>query len=144
MSSENRADGYLELILGPMFSGKTSKLIEVYKQCMFCNISVAECKIIHQYVWNNVLKMPSAPDAANKFNIISLQYGIEKRNMLRQFLNSVIRSHTTSITSDLLNRIEHIMHNQECKTEYVMHYISLVITKWAREMKLNDSSPIVI
>ena len=41
MSSENRADGYLELILGPMFSGKTSKLIEVYKQCMFCNISVA-------------------------------------------------------------------------------------------------------
>lgn len=111
---------------------------------MQSNQSVAECKIIHQYVWNNVLKMPSAPDAANKFNIISLQYGIEKRNMLRQFLNSVIRSHTTSITSDLLNRIEHIMHNQECKTEYVMHYISLVITKWAREMKLNDSSPIVI
>ena len=111
---------------------------------MQSNQSVAECKIIHQHVWNNVLKMPSAPDTANKFNTISLQYGIEKRNMLRQFLNSMIRSHTTSITSDLLNRIEHIMHNQECKTEYVMQYISLIITKWAREMKLNDSSPIVI
>jgi len=32
--------GYLELIIGPMFSGKTSKLLEIYKQCNFCNISV--------------------------------------------------------------------------------------------------------
>lgn len=31
---------YLELIVGPMFSGKTSKLLEIYKQCKFCNISV--------------------------------------------------------------------------------------------------------
>ena len=33
--------GYLELILGPMFSGKTSRLVELYNQCKFCNISVA-------------------------------------------------------------------------------------------------------
>lgn len=33
--------GYLELIIGPMFSGKTSKLLEIYKQCKFCNISVS-------------------------------------------------------------------------------------------------------
>jgi thymidine kinase len=33
--------GYLEIILGPMFSGKTSRLIEIYKQCTFCDLSVA-------------------------------------------------------------------------------------------------------
>jgi thymidine kinase len=32
---------YLELFIGPMFSGKTSKLVEIYKQCLFCNIPVA-------------------------------------------------------------------------------------------------------
>lgn len=32
--------GYLELIIGPMFSGKTSRLVEVYKQCQFCQIPV--------------------------------------------------------------------------------------------------------
>ena len=32
---------YLELILGPMFSGKTSRILEIYKQCIFCNIPVA-------------------------------------------------------------------------------------------------------
>jgi thymidine kinase len=32
--------GYLELILGPMFSGKTSTLKKIYDQCMYCNIPV--------------------------------------------------------------------------------------------------------
>ena len=32
--------GYLEIILGGMYAGKTSRLVEIYKQCTFCNISV--------------------------------------------------------------------------------------------------------
>jgi len=39
MASPNH--GYLELILGSMFSGKTSYLLEVYKKCVFCSIPVA-------------------------------------------------------------------------------------------------------
>lgn len=35
------SSGYLELIIGPMYSGKTSKLLEIYKQCKFCEISVS-------------------------------------------------------------------------------------------------------
>uniref|UniRef100_A0A6C0KX02 thymidine kinase n=1 Tax=viral metagenome TaxID=1070528 RepID=A0A6C0KX02_9ZZZZ len=34
------SSAYLEIIIGPMFSGKTSKLLEIYKQCNFCNIPV--------------------------------------------------------------------------------------------------------
>ena len=37
---DNKADGYLELIVGPMFSGKTSKLVQIHKQCVFCSIPV--------------------------------------------------------------------------------------------------------
>lgn len=39
---ENKSEGtgYLEIILGSMFSGKTSRLVEIYKQCKFCNIPV--------------------------------------------------------------------------------------------------------
>lgn len=33
--------GYLEIILGSMYSGKTGKLLEIYKQCKFCNIPVS-------------------------------------------------------------------------------------------------------
>jgi thymidine kinase len=31
---------YLEIIIGPMFSGKTSKLVQIYKQYKLCNIPV--------------------------------------------------------------------------------------------------------
>ena len=37
---KSKKNGYLELILGPMFSGKTSTLKKVYDQCMYCNIPV--------------------------------------------------------------------------------------------------------
>jgi len=39
--SSNTESGYLEIILGGMYAGKTSRLVEIYKQCKFCNISVS-------------------------------------------------------------------------------------------------------
>ena len=40
MYPNKNESAYLEIILGPMFSGKTSKLVQIYKQCKLCNISV--------------------------------------------------------------------------------------------------------
>jgi thymidine kinase len=40
-NNNTQSASYLELFIGPMFSGKTSKLVEIYKQCIFCNIPVA-------------------------------------------------------------------------------------------------------
>lgn len=36
----NRGTGYLELILGPMWSGKTSTLLNYYRQFSFCKLKV--------------------------------------------------------------------------------------------------------
>jgi len=41
ITSSQLQSGYLEIILGSMYSGKTSRLVEIYKQCISCNISVA-------------------------------------------------------------------------------------------------------
>lgn len=40
MTDSKNSVSYLELIIGPMFSSKTSKILEIYKQCKFCNIPV--------------------------------------------------------------------------------------------------------
>lgn len=45
MTSMNKSYGFLEIFIGPMFSGKTSKLMEIHKQCSFCSIPV--CVINH-------------------------------------------------------------------------------------------------
>ena len=34
-------NGYLEIILGPMYASKTTRLVEIYNQCKFCDIPVA-------------------------------------------------------------------------------------------------------
>lgn len=44
MTSKEKV-GYLEIIIGPMFSSKTSTLLDIYKKCNFCNIPV--CIINH-------------------------------------------------------------------------------------------------
>jgi thymidine kinase len=36
-----KSSAYLEIIVGSMFSGKSSALVEVYKKCNFCKINVA-------------------------------------------------------------------------------------------------------
>jgi thymidine kinase len=41
MLSIEPKSAYLELIVGPMYAGKTSKIVDIYKQCQFCNIPVA-------------------------------------------------------------------------------------------------------
>ena len=40
LSNKSKRNGYLELILGPMFSGKTSTLKKIYDQCVYCDIPV--------------------------------------------------------------------------------------------------------
>ena len=40
-------EGYLELIIGPMWSGKTSKLLELYKQFTFCDINTLVINYAH-------------------------------------------------------------------------------------------------
>lgn len=40
MTTNSDNTGYLEIILGGMYAGKTSRLVEIYRQCVFCNIPV--------------------------------------------------------------------------------------------------------
>ena len=101
---------------------------------MQSNQNVMQCKIIHDSVWTEIEMAERASDIVSKINMISREYGIDPRNLIRQFLNHIIRTRTTSITSEFLNSVEHIMHNQDCKSDYVLNYVSLVFIKWKRSL----------
>ena len=47
--------GYLELIIGPMFSSKTTALLEIYKKCKFCDIPVTIINHISDVRYHNEL-----------------------------------------------------------------------------------------
>ena len=40
MTDSKNTASYLELIIGPMYSSKSTMLLEIYKKCKFCNIPV--------------------------------------------------------------------------------------------------------
>jgi thymidine kinase len=86
--------GYLELIVGPMFSGKTSRLLEIYKKCEISNIN---CVIINhksddRYSKNSTLLSHSQ----NKAPCILL-------NTMYQVINNMACDNKCDIAIKLLN-----------------------------------------
>ena len=97
--------------------------------------AIQQFKILQNDAWVNIMSQSNAANMVNQFKYISREYGIEPRNLAKQFLNHVIRTHPNRVTVSFLNNVEHVMHNQDCKSSHVLNYISLIIVKWLSESK---------
>ena len=88
-----------------------------------------ECSVITNDVWKNVITMfktKTKPSAIiYELNEISLKYNIERKNIIKNFLNYVVQHHPENINSKFLDFIEYITHIQECKTEHFLQYFVL-------------------
>jgi len=82
--------GYLEVILGPMFSGKTSKLIEVSKQYAFCNIPILVINHAEdtRYSENEMMTHDKVKvDCIQSHDLSSVLYLCERNGPLAVFIN---------------------------------------------------------
>jgi len=88
-----------------------------------------ECKVITNDVWENVttmLKTKMKPVVIiSKLNEISLTYNIERKNIIKNFLNYVVQHEPEHINSKFLDFVEYITHIQECKTDHLIQYFVL-------------------
>jgi replication factor C subunit 3/5 len=101
---------------------------------------IHECKIIKNDLWIQLTKYlkkstknPKNPtnttnttnikieNILKKINKISRDYNIEPKNIIKNYLNYIIRNY--KITTEFLYHIENIMHVQDCKTEHLLNYI---------------------
>lgn len=99
---------------------------------MQSNQIVSKCKIIHRNTWNDVIALETSASISSRLNRISRDYCIEKKSMMVQFLNHIIRTQLTELTPEFLTHIEHVIHNQECNSKHIVEYISLAIMKWKK------------
>ena len=83
-------------------------------------------KIIDSKIWELLLgkiqrkvKISRLLDIINK---ISMDYNMERKNIIKDFLNYIIRNRTEFISADLLNFIEFLLHQNDCNTKYFMNY----------------------
>jgi len=104
--------GYLEIILGPMFSGKTSKLIEIYKQYRFCDIEVLAINHSDD-TRHSALQMTSHDD--HFINCIQSE-------TIRHIIDKYIISHKTKPIVVLINEGQFFQDLQEGVSELVNKY----------------------
>jgi replication factor C subunit 3/5 len=76
----------------------------------------SEFNIIDNDIWNNLLNMlikrETIPNIKDYVHLISTQYNIDKKNIIKDFLNYIIRFHPKYVNKDFLNYIENLMHSQ--------------------------------
>jgi DNA polymerase III delta prime subunit len=99
---------------------------------MQTNQNVSEINIIDITVWETLYNTISEIKASETYiNDISIKYNIDKKNIIKDFVNYIIRNHT--INSEFLSFIENIMHFQECKNSYYINYSLLRLSSFITE-----------
>jgi DNA polymerase III delta prime subunit len=72
--------------------------------------------IIDSDVWENIIEMiikrENIDVVKNYIHKVSTEYNIDKKNIINDFLNYIIRNHSKYVSKDFLNFVENLMHSQ--------------------------------
>lgn len=72
--------------------------------------------IIDSDVWENIISMILNKEdievVKNYIHKISTEYNIDKKNIINDFLNYIIRNHSEYVSNNFLNFVENLMHSQ--------------------------------
>ena len=95
-------------------------------------------KIIDQEVWstlfNKIQKKESLDDIVKYIGEISRTYNIDKKNIVKDFLNYIIRNRKEVVTSRFLSFVENIIHFQDCKINHFVNYTLIKLLGIVREL----------
>ena len=90
------------------------------------NMKDEDINIIDDSVWNNLYtKLKNGEklkDLSIFINETSIRYNIDKKNIIKDFLNYIIRKYEYMNTPKYFNFIENIIHFEDCKNNYYVNY----------------------
>ena len=108
---QNINEGFLEIVLGSMYSGKTSRLIETYYKCLSCNIP---CIIINHS--DDTRYHSTMLSNHNKIMISCLQYNSLKDFIEKETTNyepgTIILVNEAQFFPDLFDSVLHMIEKQ--------------------------------
>jgi replication factor C subunit 3/5 len=85
-----------------------------------------EFKIIDNDVWkelyNKFSKREKMENLVNFVQQLSVNYNIDKKNIIKHYLNYIIRNKPETMTSEFLIFVENIMHFQDCRNSHYVNY----------------------
>ena len=82
--------------------------------------------VIDHNIWetliNKITKHENIDDIAKYIYYISTNYNIDKKNIIKDFLNYIIRNKKTIINSKFLNFVENLLHSQNKNNNVYIYY----------------------
>ena len=101
------------------------------------NIKDEDICIIDNSVWCNLFdKIKQGHDISslkNFINDISRRYNIDKKNIIKDFLNYIIRNKETLNIPEYFNFVENIIHFEDCKNSYYVNYSLIKLSRLLKE-----------
>ncbi len=93
------------------------------------NMENETLNIIDNDVWEDLLNKINSREKfeniSNYIHLISIKYNIDKKNIIKDFLNYIIKTHPKYINSKFLDFVENLMHSQnQNQNTYVNYLIS--------------------
>ena len=90
------------------------------------NITNNKFNIIQEDTWDSLFdkirRRENVIDINNFIINISKLYNINKKNIIKDFLNYIIRNKSYILSHEFLNFIENIMHFEDCNMNYFINY----------------------
>ena len=87
---------------------------------------ILEFNIIDNDIWETLLYKLSTREKLENINnyiqTISNQYNIDKKNIIKDFLNYIIRNHPKYLSNSFLNFVENLMHSQIQNNNIYVNY----------------------
>ena len=82
--------------------------------------------IIDNEIWENIIekikKREKTENICSYVYLISIKYNIDKKNIIKDFLNYIIRNKPESTTPEFLNFVENLMHSQNVNNNNHIYY----------------------
>jgi len=101
------------------------------------NIKDDNIYIIDDSIWNKLfMKIEKGDDILSLktcINDISRCYNIDKKNIIKDFLNYIIRNKESLNIPEYFNFVENIIHFEDCKNSYYVNYSLIKLSRLLKE-----------
>lgn len=101
------------------------------------NLENDSLNIIDDEVWDElytkILEREKLDNLNNFIHSISINYNIDKKNIIKDFLNYIIKTHTKNVNSKFLDFVENLMHSQNQNNNTHINYL---ITKLSSSLSM--------
>lgn len=97
-------------------------------------IKINKCTLIDEKKINKHLN-----EINNFIENISLKYSSDKKCIINDFLNFLIKNKTFLISNDFLNVVNNVIHNHDCKYLYCINYFILSMIDLLKKIKFSKT-----